>query len=56
MLTDVLRAITFFRDQTSESALAAGPEAADPRAARISIQRVNAFFNAVLLAVAEVFD
>jgi excisionase family DNA binding protein len=54
-LTDVLGAITFFRDQTTESTLA-GPDASDPRVARGAIQRINAFFNAVLLAVAAVFD
>lgn len=56
VLTDVLGAITFFRDQTTESALATGPDSADPRVARGAIQRVNAFFNAVLLAVASVFE
>ncbi len=55
-LVDLLGAITFFRDQTTESALSAGPEASDPRTARGSIQRVNVFFNSMLLAVGEVFD
>jgi excisionase family DNA binding protein len=54
-LTDVLRAVTFFRDQTVETTLTdAGTT--DRQASRRFIQRVNAFFNAVLLAVAAAFD
>jgi excisionase family DNA binding protein len=56
-LPDVLRAVTFFRDQTVETALADdGAAPADRQAGRRFLQRVNAFFNAVLLAVAEAFD
>jgi excisionase family DNA binding protein len=55
-LPDVLRAITFFRDQTLESALAADPVATDRQAGRRALQRANAFFSAVLLAVAAAFD
>jgi excisionase family DNA binding protein len=55
-LTDVLRAITFFRDQTTESVLAADAVATDSQAGRRAIQRVNVFFNAVLLAVADAFE
>ena len=56
-LTDVLRAVTFFRDQTVEATLAdAVTVQQDQSAARRLIQRVNAFFNAVLLSVAAAFD
>jgi len=55
-LTDVLRAVTFFRDQTIEGALSGGNDTSDSQAARSAIQQVNAFYNAALLAVAEVFD
>lgn len=56
-LTDVLRAVTFFRDQTVETTLTdAGTAAIDRQAGRRIIQRVNAFFNAVLLSVATAFD
>ena len=56
-ITDVLRAITFFRDQILESTLA-GPDAVpmDQKAGRRAIQRINTFFSAMLLAVAAAFD
>ncbi len=56
-ITDVLRAITFFRDQILESTLA-GPEAVpmDQQAGRRAIQRINIFFSTMLLAVAAAFD
>ncbi|NNF59141.1 MAG: helix-turn-helix domain-containing protein [Rhodothermaceae bacterium] len=56
-LTDTLRAVTFFRDQILESTLA-GPDAMpmDQEAGRRAIQRINAFFSAILLAVAAAFD
>lgn len=56
-VTDVLRAVTFFRDQILESTLA-GPDAVsmDQQAGRRAIQRVNAFFNALLLSLAAAFD
>ena len=55
-LTDLLRAVTFFRDQTVESVLAADAVAADRQAGRRAIQRVNAFFNAILLAAADAYE
>ena len=56
-LPDVLRAMTFFRDHTVETVLSPeGGAAMDQQAGRRVIQRVNAFFNAVLLSVAEAFD
>jgi excisionase family DNA binding protein len=55
-LIDVLRAVTFFRDQTIEGVLSADATASDPQAGRRAIQRVNAFFNAILLAAAAAFD
>ena len=56
-ITDVLRAITFFRDQILESTLA-GPDAVpmDQQAGRRAIQRINIFFSTMLLAVAAAFD
>ena len=56
-ITDVLRAITFFRDQILESTLA-GPDAVpmDQKAGRRAIQRINTFFSAMLLAVAASFE
>ena len=56
-ITDVLRAITFFRDQILESTLA-GPDAVpmDQQAGRRAIQRINTFFSAMLLAVAASFE
>lgn len=55
-LTELLHALTFFRDQTLEGMLSAEALAADPQAGRRSIQRVNAFFSAILLAVGAAFD
>ena len=56
-ITDVLRAITFFRDQILESTLA-GPDAVpmDQQAGRRAIQRINIFFSTMLLAVAASFE
>ncbi|MDX1421231.1 MAG: MerR family transcriptional regulator [Rubricoccaceae bacterium] len=55
-LTDVLRAVTFFRDQTTEGVLAAEAVAADPEAGRRALRRVNGFFSALLLAAAAAYD
>ena len=56
-IIDVLRAITFFRDQILESTLA-GPDAVpmDQQAGRRAIQRINIFFSTMLLAVAASFE
>ncbi len=54
-LTDVLHAVTFFRDQTIDGVLATDAVATDREAGRRAVQRVNAFFNAILLAVAADF-
>ncbi len=56
-LRDFLHAITFFRDQILESTLT-GPDAIsmDEQAGRRAIQRVNAFFSAILLSTAVAYD
>ena len=55
-LSDLLRAVTFFRDQTLEGVFAAGDSTVDSDAARRSLQRVNTFYNELLLAGAPVFE
>jgi excisionase family DNA binding protein len=55
-LTDLLRAVTFFRDQTLEGVFAGGDPGVDADAARTALQRVNTFYNEVLLAGAPVFE
>lgn len=56
-LRDFLHAITFFRDQILESTLT-GPDAIsmDEQAGRRAIQRVNAFFSAILLSTAAAYE
>ena len=56
-LGDFLHAITFFRDQILESTLT-GPDAIsmDEQAGRRAIQRVNAFFSAILLSTAAAYE
>ena len=56
-LGDFLHAITFFRDQILESTLT-GPDAIsmDEQAGRRAIQRVNAFFSAILISTAVAYD
>ena len=56
-LRDFLHAITFFRDQILESTLT-GPDAIsmDEQAGRRAIQRVNAFFSAILISTAVAYD
>ena len=56
-LEDFLHAITFFRDQILESTLT-GPDAIsmDEQAGRRAIQRVNAFFSAILISTAVAYD
>jgi len=56
-LTDFLYAVTFFRDQILESTLT-GPDAIsmDEQAGRRAIQRVNAFFSAILLSTAAAYE
>ena len=56
-LEDFLHAITFFRDQILESTLT-GPDAIsmDEQAGRRAIQRVNAFFSAILLSTAAAYE